>query len=223
MPSDPAPPYRWGMVVPDLPTPRAARLQRPRWLDARLLVGVLLVLVSVVVGARVVAEADQRVRVWALTRDLGPGTVLAEGDLEVASVRLDGSAHRYVAAGEAPVGATLDRAVGAGELLPLAAVAAHPSGDRRRVVIEVDRFSAAGLEKGSLVDVYAVADGAREAPDEPVLVLTQATVAERVDTGGAGFGGGGGSAGVTLLVDRDDVAGVIEAVAAGAVYVVQVP
>lgn len=211
------------MVVPELPTPRAPRLARPRWLDARLLVGVLLVLVSVVVGARVVAGADQRVRVWSVTRDLGPGTVLAEGDLAVASVRLDGSARRYVAAGEPPVGTTLNRAVGAGELLPLGAVSPRPSGDRRRVVIEVDRYTAAGLEKGNLVDVYAVPDDDPDVAGEPTLVLAGVTVAERVDTGGAGFGGGGGTAGVTLLVDGDDVAAVIGAVAAGDVYVVQVP
>jgi hypothetical protein len=211
------------MVVPDLPMPRAPRLHRPRWLDARLLVGVLLVLGSVVVGAKVVAEADQRVRVWSVTRDLGPGAVLAESDLAVASVRLDGSARRYVAAGRTPVGATLRRPVGTGELLPLAAVAADPDGDLRRVVIEVDRFTAAGLDKGSLVDVYAVADGDADAGTDPELVLTGVTVAERVDTGAAGFGAGGGTAGVTLLVDGDDVSAVIESVASGSVYVVQVP
>ena len=42
----------------DLPAPTATRLTRARWLDARLLIGLLLVLLSVVIGAKVVADAD---------------------------------------------------------------------------------------------------------------------------------------------------------------------
>ena len=50
----------------DLPTPTATRLRRPSWRDSRLLVGVLLVLVSTVLGSVVVARADDRVPVYAV-------------------------------------------------------------------------------------------------------------------------------------------------------------
>ena len=67
-------PHAPGGAVTDLPAPTATRLTRARWLDARLLIGLLLVLLSVVIGAKVVADADQRVQVWSVTHDLGADT-----------------------------------------------------------------------------------------------------------------------------------------------------
>lgn len=208
----------------ELPSPTASRLPRARWLDARLLAGLLLVLLSVVVGAKIFADADERVRVWAVTRDLGTDTALAKGDLVARSVRLDAAAGRYVSADESLDGLVLTRPVGKDELLPLAAVAR--SGDKagRRVVIQVDRFGASGLDKGRVVDVYAVRDTKSGAePAKPELVLAGVTVAEDVDSGRSTFGGSGSKAGVTLFVDGPDVPKIIDAVAHGTVYVVQVP
>ena len=208
----------------DLPAPTASRLPRARWLDTRLLLGVLLVLVSVAVGAKVFAEADERVDVWAVTHDLGADTTLSEDDLVRRSVRLDEAADRYVSADEPLEGLVLRRPVGADELLPVAALGEPGGTDQRRVVIEVDRIAAAGLDKGSVVDVYAVREAAANAePAEPELVLAGVTVAEDVSGGGGAFVGSGSTAGVTLLVDGPDVPRVIDAVAHGTVHVVQVP
>jgi hypothetical protein len=210
--------------VPELPTPRAARLRGARWLDTRLVLGVLLVLVSVVVGAKVLAAADETVEVWAVTRDLGADTTLEAADVTRRSVRLDEVAGRYLSAAEPPRGLVLRRPVGKGELLPLSAVGTAARPDLRRVVIEVDRFGAAGLRKGGVVDVYAVrqeASGA--APAKPQLVLAGVTVAENVDAGGRSFGGSGAKSGLTLSVAGAEVAALIDAVAHGTVYVVQVP
>src|SRR5688500_8698184 len=125
-----------GGPVSDLPTPGVARLPRARWLDARLLIGLLLVLLSVVVGAKVFAEADERVAVWAVTRDLGADTTLASGDLVARSVRLDQAAGRYVSADQSLDGLVLRRAVGKDELLPVAALGEPGAADQRRVGIE---------------------------------------------------------------------------------------
>jgi hypothetical protein len=210
--------------VSDLPTPTASRLPRARWLDARLLAGLLLVLVSVVVGAKVLADADERVQVWSVTRDLGADTVLSDDDVRVASVRLDQVAGRYVSAAEELEGLVLTRPVGRGELLPVAAVQRPGGQDQRRVVIEVDRVGVAGLGKGSVVDLYAVRDApAGEEPGPPELVLAGVTVAEDVRSGGGAFGAGGSTVGMTLLVDDGEVPRVLDAVAHGSVYVVQVP
>lgn len=208
----------------DLPAPSAARLPRARWLDPRLLVGLLLVLVSMVLGAKVMAEADDRVQVWSVTHDLAQDTPLARSDLSVVAVRLDTAAGRYLAAEEDVTGLVLARPVGRGELLPVAAL--RPAGEtpRRRVVIEVDRVGVAGLSKGRVVDVYAVRDAAAgAAPSRPALVLSGVTVAEDVRTSGSAFGGSGATVGLSLLVEETDVADVIDAMAHGSVYVVQVP
>lgn len=210
--------------VPDLPTPRAARLPRARWLDARLLAGLLMVLLSVVVGAKVFADADERVEVWSVARDLGADTPLTEDDVEVAAVRLDGVARRYVSASQDVEGLVLSRPLGRGELLPVSAVGGAGARDQRRVVIEVDRFGVAGLAKGGVVDLYVVREtAAGEAPPPPELVLAGVTVGEDVRSGGGTFGGSGSRSGVTLLVDQSEVPDVIDAVAHGDVYVVQVP
>lgn len=208
----------------DLPTPVAARLARPRWLDPRLVTGLLLVLVSVVVGSRLLAGADDRVRVWAVTHDLGADSRLSGDDLTVRAVRLDDAAGRYVTADQDLAGLVLTRPVGSGELLPRSAVARAGRVAQRRVVVEVDRIGAAGLDKGRVVDVYAVRDAvAGEPPAVPDLVLSGVTVAEDVRSAGGAFASSSGKAGVALLVDGGDVADLIDAMAHGDVYVVQVP
>jgi hypothetical protein len=213
-----------GDFVSDLPTPVAARIKRARWLDPRLLGGVLLVLLSVVVGSKVLADADERVQVWSVTRDLGADTRLTADDLSVRSVRLDNAAKHYVSADQNLAGMVLTRAVGDGELLPLGAVSRNGTGDQRRVVVQVDRIGAGGLDKGRVVDVYAVHDAtAGEAPSPPELVLSGVTVAEDVKAGGSAFGGSASKAGVALIVDGADVASLIDAMAHGDVYVAQVP
>jgi hypothetical protein len=108
--------------VAELPESRAVRLSRARWLDTRLLLGLLLVLVSVVLGARLLAGADSRVEVWSVTRDLGADTPLSRDDVTATSVNLSGATHRYLSAGQDPDGLVLTRPVGRGELLPAAAV-----------------------------------------------------------------------------------------------------
>jgi hypothetical protein len=91
----------------------------PTWLDGRLVLGVLLVLVSVVVGARVLSTADRSSLVWAAATDLTAGSQLSSDDLQPVRVRLFETGSRYLAAdGEPPVGYVVDQAVGAGELLP---------------------------------------------------------------------------------------------------------
>ena len=104
----------------DVPTsPIAKRLAPPSWLDGRLVLGVLLVLVSVVVGARVLASADRSEFVWAAASDLTAGSQLGEGDLVAVRVRLFETGPSYLRAdGEPPLGYLVRRGVGAGELLP---------------------------------------------------------------------------------------------------------
>ncbi|MGY1746399.1 SAF domain-containing protein [Blastococcus sp. SYSU D00695] len=139
------------------PVPR--RVRAPRWLDLRLVLGVLLVLVSVLLGARVVGAADTTVPVWAASGDLAAGTVLSAGDLVTVDVRLDDAAGRYLASSTRPEGRTLARAVRDGELLPRSALEDVP--DLVQVALPVQAgFAPPALARGQVVDVYAVADPA---------------------------------------------------------------
>ena len=108
--------------APAGPTPR--RVRPPSWLDLRLVLGVLLVLGSVLVGARVVTAADATVPVWSAAGDLAAGTVLEADDLVAVDVRLDDVAGAYLATSTRPEGRVLARPVRARELLPRSVLAA---------------------------------------------------------------------------------------------------
>src|SRR3990170_2265009 len=72
---------------PDVTAPRASRSHRPAWRNPRLLLGIVLVAGSVVLGARLLAAADDTVGVWAITRDLPAGAALDSGDLDRRQIR----------------------------------------------------------------------------------------------------------------------------------------
>jgi hypothetical protein len=135
----------------------------PRWLDLRLVLGVLLVLGSVLLGARVVASADATVPVWAAAGDLTAGTVLAADDLVVVDVRLDDTAGAYLSARTRPAGRTLSRAVGQGELLPTTALRDAPALVQLALPVQAG-YVPPGLTRGRLIDVYAVASSSGSPP-----------------------------------------------------------
>ena len=138
-------------------SPAAHRLATPSWLDTRLVLGVLLVLVSVVVGARLLASADRSTDVWLVTRDLAPGNTLGGDDLERGSVRLVSAKDRYVTvANGSPVGYVLNRGVGRGELLPYASLAKpQDQGPLRDVSVPVKTGHLPDdLSAGQVVDVF---------------------------------------------------------------------
>lgn len=208
----------------DLPALPAARLARARWRDTRLVAGVLLVLLSVVVGAKVVAQADDTVPVWQVTHDLGAGAVLERDDLTVRDVHLpDGAVHYVAAAGAPPAGYVLVRPLGADELLPRRAIATASTARLRRLSVPVDAVAAQDLAAKAVVDIYVVpaADGvarsagatARPTP-QARLVLAEVTVAD-VSRRGSGLGGSGGADAVTLLVTPAQASRILDAQATG--------
>jgi SAF domain-containing protein len=159
------------------PVPR--RVRPPRWLDLRLVLGVLLVLGSVLLGARVLATADATVPVWSVTADLAAGTALAPEDLVAVDVRLGDAAGAYLSTGTDPAGRTLARAVRAGELLPRT-VLEEPE-DRVQVALPVQAgYVPPGLVRGSVVDVYGVGDPAGTATGEEVVLVVGAAPVQAV-------------------------------------------
>jgi hypothetical protein len=144
---------------PERPGPSPRRVRPPRWLDLRLVLGVLLVLGSVLIGARVVAAADATVPVWAASGDLAAGTVLSADDLVPVDVRLDDAAGGYLATSTHPQGRTLARSVHRGELLPRSALDRPPALVQLALPVQAG-YVPPGLDRGRLVDVYAVTGSA---------------------------------------------------------------
>lgn len=143
------------------PTPR--RMARPKWLNLRVLLGVLVVVGAVVAGAKVIGAERQLATFWATTTDLQAGTVLTSADLSQVELNLDDSASKYLGASVPVVGKQLLRPLGAGELLPSAAVG-EASADSRLLAISIDPSQMVpGLGRGSVIDLYLVrgANGAQ--------------------------------------------------------------
>jgi hypothetical protein len=143
---------------PDTAAPQAQRSRRPGWRNPRLLLGLLLVAASVVVGARLMAVADDTVGVWVVARDLPAGANVDNGDLTRRQVRFPDAetADGYLAADDdLPGAATLNHPVSAGELLPRAAIAEQAGPDLVEVPISVavDDLPAT-VRQGSEVDIW---------------------------------------------------------------------
>jgi hypothetical protein len=138
--------------------PLARRATRPGWRDPRLWIGVAVVAASVLVGALVLGSSDDTVPVWVASGSLGAGHVLTADDLAVRRVRFDdaGAASLYLRADQQlPPDLRLDRDVGAGELVPAAAVARSARHDVHAVPVAVapDQVPG-GIGAGDVVDVY---------------------------------------------------------------------
>jgi hypothetical protein len=210
--------------VSESTSPRASRFAPPRWLDARFALGVLLVLVSVVVGARVLSAADNTTPVYVAAHDLVPGEHVADGDLAVTHVRLADRGSYYVAAtGSMPAGYVVTRFVAGGELVPAAALAATAPGADRLVTVPVEPGHLPDeLGRGDLVDVYVTPHaGAGGTVPAPTLVATALPVEER--EGGARTFSANAALSVVLSVPAGEVPRLVHAIEAGTVDLVVLP
>lgn len=199
--------------------PPAARATTPGWRDPRLWVGLLIVAVSVVAGARLLAAADDTVAVWAVATDAGPGARLTEADLVAQRVRFADTADLdsyYRADDTLPGDLWLVRGIGAGELLPRTAVGAdgQQAGTvELPVAVESDQVPAA-VHAGSVVDVYLLGGaGARGSTGDGGPILREATVVDAPSVD-ASFGSAGGRRQLVLAVPEDDAAAYFRAVSA---------
>jgi hypothetical protein len=216
-----------------LGSPHAARMGRARWLDPRLIIGVLLVLGSVVAGTRVIAAADHTVPVLVAATNLAPGQPLTPDLVEPRRVKLDGNLDRYLT-GAVGRGYVVVRAVGEGELLPRSSIAAA-SDDRalRYVTISLPAAEVpVGLAGGDLVDVWEIPPP--DATNRAASLLLSGVGVTDSDSGSDGLTTVGGQARVTLAVtpatggrssaELDEAIGaLIPAARAGLVYLTVVP
>jgi hypothetical protein len=212
-------------VLPDdLSSPTATRLVPRRWLSARMVVGVLLVLLSVVVGVRVVSAADETVPVLVAAVDLAPGQPLTADLVEVRQVRLEHGLDAYLT-GDVGSGYVVARPVGSGELLPRAAISpAADAVDTRYVTLALDASELPhGLTAGDVVDVWLTPPD-----DDPAATLLLSSVSvTAASAGGGALTGTSRHAQVTLAITGDDVkdvtAQLVAAARAARVYLAALP
>lgn len=193
----------------------ARRVSAPSWRDPRLLIGLVLVLASVVLGARVVGAAQETIGVWALSHAVGAGQPLTASDLRVVQVHLDeGTTSAYLVGSEVP-GPDLValRGLGAGELVPRSALGRTGDLTSRPVTVPVAGNVPQGVQVGALVDLWVVRTDAvatTEEPTEPELLVEAAEVSA-VAAGGGALGARSG-ADVQVVVPSAALPAVLQAV-----------
>ncbi|WP_157749503.1 SAF domain-containing protein [Jatrophihabitans sp. GAS493] len=167
------------------PAPR--RVKTPRWLDLRLIAGVVLVLASVAIGATVVASADSTVRMWQSSRNLSAGAVLSASDLSSVRVHLAAGSGAYLLATTPVVGQVLVRDVSAGELIPRSAIGTTAA--TTTVTVPLQAGEAPKLSRGERLQLWI---STKSCP--ATVVLSDVTVQDVQSTGGGLAADGGQSA-----------------------------
>jgi hypothetical protein len=186
-------------------SPVSRRVRTPSWLDLRLVVGVVLVIGSVLVGAKVVGAADHTSRYWVAAHDLAPGVVLQPGDLRSTAVRLPTSAGDYYPVAASPLGQTVERQVGQGELLPRSAVGATAAATTVTIPLGVD--DAPKIVAGQRITVWV-----STALCPSAIVLADVAVQDLDSSHSGGLDVSGGED-VTVRVPPDQALRVVQALA----------
>jgi hypothetical protein len=216
------------MDMAELPKPTAARLRKPSWRDSRLVFGVVLVLLSMAIGGKVMAAADDTVPMYAAAASLVPGQPVTQRDVKRVDVQLGADRSRYVAADHEIAHDTFAlRDVRPGELLPTSALGKRADISLKPVSVPVGGGSAAQLVAGSIVDVWVNAkdpSSAAEKYGNPVKTLEAAPVVRTPDTTGGGLGAASGTTAVQIIVPEAGVQALIAAIDQGAkITLVPVP
>jgi len=134
-------------------------------------VGVILVAACALLGATLLGGSDDTVGVWAARRAMNAGESVSADDLVRRDVRFadQHDADTYLS-GDTPLpsGATLARAVGAGEMVPRGALGAAGSQALIEVPLSVDSEAVPStLRVGAVVDVWVTPDRAADASGPP--------------------------------------------------------
>ena len=191
------------------PTPR--RVRTPNWLDLRLVAGVFLVLVSVAVGALVIANSDSTRSVWAVSHDLDAGTVLTAADLTSVKLRLTRGTQLYVPTSSSDgadgadgiLGQTVNRQMSAGELLPRAALGVTQPAMTMTVPLTSDQ--APKIARGQKITLWVSTKKCQ------ARVVVAGVTVQEVDTAGGGSFGTNSAENVVVRLGPADAERVITA------------
>lgn len=141
------------------PSPAAERQRSSRWRDPRLWLGLALVLVAMVAGARILGSSQDSSQVWRLSHDVPAGVLVTRADLQPAAVRFDdpGLGAQYLPVGQAATSGYATRDLHAGEMLDRSALTTKAAAAARQLPLDVPSSGQpVGLTVGDRVDVWAV-------------------------------------------------------------------
>ena len=177
------------------------------------MLGVLLVAVTTLLGARVLASADETVSVWQVKRALPAGSRISADDLDSTRVRFtsDEVSGRYVPADSQLEGMVVTRQLEPGEFVPRDATASQLDADRTEVPLSVQAGRLpADLGVGDQVDVWVVpksdsGGNSREQKEPPAERVWEKVRVIQVDTA-KGVAGSSARRQVLVTLDKEQTA-----------------
>jgi hypothetical protein len=188
------------------------RPRRKFWVDPRFALGLVLVVASIIGVSVVVAGSDRTIAVYAAAGPLAVGDSLEPADLVETRVRLAGADSLYLTPTRLPSGGlVVTRTITAGELIPAAAVGTRAGESVTSIVLDLRGRLSGGLEAGSTVDVWSAALAEDGSFGPPSVLVGDAAIVRILEP--TGLIQSDGARSVEVLVPKDKVAVVLEAIA----------
>ncbi|MDR6141067.1 hypothetical protein QE375_000621 [Microbacterium foliorum] len=191
------------------------RSRRAVWGDARFLIGIAVVALSIGGVWAVVSSSGTTTPVLQATRTIALGEALVSEDFQVVEVGLGTVTDRYLAPQELHAGQVASRTVFAGELLATSAAESADANRTTTIVVESSTGIPADVAAGSVIELWhspPVDDGGSQGP--PRILVADAIVTSVTKAEGM-LSADGTTA--EIVIDRADVAEVLAAITGGSV------
>ncbi|KQR49566.1 hypothetical protein ASF87_12640 [Microbacterium sp. Leaf161] len=191
------------------------RSRRAVWGDARFLIGIAVVALSIGGVWAVVSSSGTTTPVLQATRTIALGEALVSEDFQVVEVGLGTVSDRYLAPQELHAGQVASRTVFEGELLATSAAESADANRTTTIVVESSTGIPADVAAGSVIELWhspPVDDGGSQGP--PRILVADAIVTSVTKAEGM-LSADGTTA--EVVIDRADVAEVLAAITGGSV------
>lgn len=202
--------------------PQARRIERPRWINVRTVLGLALFAGSLIAGQQLVSTPAPSTRLWIAATEIPPGSTVLPENLTTIEADLPADAmERYAAASTSLEGAYVARGIPEGQLIPLDSLSSTAPSASRQMTVPVEAEHAVGgdLRAGDLIDILVTVDAGRPSARTTVLV-SEAEVLNVVQASGS-FGSDSPPIGVTIAVGADDAPRLALALRTGEIDIVR--
>jgi hypothetical protein len=194
-------------------------IQRSLQRYQRTIAGSTILIIAFIAAILIAHEANRTVLLWSTSNELSTGAVIQKSDLKAKRALLPENSHMYFSSSADLIGAIVAHHVGAGELIPTSSLIEQGSEvDGRYVPLEVAIHDLpTNVERGSIVDIYAIAKNASGSTGlESTALVAVATTVIAVDR----KGDLSGSVGVVVNLRAQNVSSLISQISAHRILLV---
>jgi hypothetical protein len=207
-------PIRVGQLGQSKATTKSTRKTQ----DPRLWLGIFFVFSAMIIGQLVVSKASARVPAVILNSNIAQGSLIRDGDVEVAMVSVP-STQNLISAPSEVVGKVASTDLFTGDLVSTHSISSGFASDVRTVSVPIRAGHLPQLNPGERVDVWMTPslDGLA-LPGPSSLIIPNAVVESAPDFVDAGL-----DTSVTILISQDQVQALVQAMRDGVIDLVAIP